>query len=52
MRGLWYSCCPTTEPWEARCSVCRQAVLATPLPPAHQILCDRCFDRRYTEDEA
>jgi hypothetical protein len=52
MRGLWYSCYPTAEAGDAVCCVCRHAVLATPLPPAHQILCDRCFDRRYTEDEA
>ena len=43
-REPWYSCCPTPGAGDGVCSRCGRAVLARPLPPAHLILCDPCFD--------
>lgn len=47
MSAGWYSCYPTAGPSDAICCLCGVVVLAQPVPPAGQILCDHCFDRCY-----
>lgn len=49
MRDKWYSCARTAGAGDAVCLACGGAVLATPVPPAAQILCDRCFDAWYAD---